>query len=192
VKHRLMSLIAVGLVLLGVAALGAGPPAGAQDDGEVLETLPETYVEKRAAGESVFTNATAELLAVGTLPSALPQPAALALQRVVIAPGGHIDTPGDDPRVTLIYVERGTLTVRNTVATQVTRGAVLATPGAEAQEVIPAETEFTLRAGDANLSPGGSGGELRNDGSEEVVLLAGLIVPIPEGAATPGAGTPTP
>ncbi|MCC2672479.1 MAG: hypothetical protein K0Q72_4951 [Armatimonadetes bacterium] len=175
---RLMSLIAVALVLLGVAALGARLAASAQD------------ALKR--GESVFTNATAELLAVGTLPSSLPKPAELALQRVRIAPGGHIVTPGDDPRVTLIYVERGTLTVRNTVATQLTRGAVMATPGAEAQEAIPAETEFTMSAGDANLSPAGSGGELRNEGTEEVILLAGLIVPVPEGPATPGAGTPTP
>jgi hypothetical protein len=176
--RRFLSLIAVGLVLLGVVALDTGPHAGAQD------------ALKR--GESVFTNATAELLAVGTLPSAPSLPAELALQRVRIAPGGHIDTPGDDPRVTLIYVERGTLTVRNTVPTVVTRGAVMATPGAQAQEAIPAETEFTMSAGDANLSPGGSGGELRNEGSEEVILLAGLIVPVPDGAATPGAGTPVP
>jgi redox-sensitive bicupin YhaK (pirin superfamily) len=176
--RRFLSLITIGLVLLGVAALGARLDASAQD------------AFKR--GESVFTNATAELLAVGTLPSSLPQPAELALQRVRIAPGGHIVTPGDDPRVTLIYVERGTLTVRNTVPTQLTRGAVMATPGAEAQEAIPAETEFTMSAGDANLSPAGSGGELRNEGTEEVILLAGLIVPVPDGAATPGAGTPVP
>jgi hypothetical protein len=91
--------------------------------------------------------------------------------------------------VVLLYVERGTLTVRNTVATQVTRGATLATPGAEAQEAIPAETEFTMSAGDSSLSPAGSGGELRNEGSEEVILLASLIVPIPAGTPV-AAGTP--
>ena len=179
--RRLLSLVAVlSVVLLGVVVLDASRSATAQRP------------DYEAQGESVFTNATAELLAVGTLPSALPQPAELALQRVVIAPGGHIDTPGDDPRVVLLYVERGTLTVRTTVATVVTRGAALATPGAQAQEAIPAETEFTMSAGDATLSPGGSGGELRNEGSEEVILLASIIVPVPEGAATPGAGTPTP
>jgi hypothetical protein len=94
--------------------------------------------------------------------------------------------------VKLIYVERGTLTVRHTVPTELTRGAALATPGTQAQEAIPAETEFTMSAGDANLSPAGSGGELRNDGSAEVIFLASLIVPIPDGAATPGAGTPAP
>ena len=104
----------------------------------------------------------------------------------------RLRTPGDDPRVTLIYVKRGTLTVSNTVPTVVTLGTALATPGAQAQDAIPAETEFTMSAGDANLSPGGSGGELRNDGSEELILLASLIVPVLEGAATPGAGRPTP
>lgn len=174
--RRLMSLIAViSVVLLGVGVFASTHSATAQ----------ESY-EK---GESVFTDATAELLAVGTVPSFPSSPAALALQRVRIAPGGHIDTPGDDQRVTLIYVERGMLTVRNTVDTVVTRGAAMETPGAEAQEAIPAETEFTMTAGDATLSPTSAGGELRNDGTEEVVLLASLIVPIPEGA--PGAvGTP--
>ena len=179
--RRLTSLIAVGLVLLGVAALGASRSATVQAD--QIELI---------VGESVFADATPTLLALGVVPAYPALPAALALQRVVIAPGGRITTPADDPRVTLIYVERGTLTVRNTVATQVTRGAVMATPGAEAQEAIPAETEFTMSAGDATLSPGGSGGELRNEGSEEVILLASIIVPVPDGAATPGAGTPVP
>ena len=150
-------------------------------------------LEEAAKGESVFgEGATAELLGIGVIPAVPAEPAALALQRVTIAPGGHIVTPADDPRVVLLYVERGTVTVRNTVATTVTRGVALATPGAQAQEAIPAETEFTMTAGDTSLSPAGSGGELRNDGSEDVVLLAGVILPIPDSAATPGAGTPVP
>ena len=75
--------------------------------------------------------------------------------------------------------------MRNTVDATVTRGAALATPGAQAQEAIPAETEFTMGAGDSSLSPAGTGGELRNDGTEEVRLLAGLIVPLPAGTPVP-------
>ena len=82
--------------------------------------------------------------------------------------------------------------MRNTVPAVVTRGAALATPGALTQEAIPAETEFTMSAGDSTLSPAGSGGELRNEGSEEVILLASLIAPVPESAATPGVGAPMP
>jgi hypothetical protein len=177
-----MSLVAVLLVLLGVAALGASRSATARDEIPIYSAMK--------AGE--LTDATAELLAVGLLPASLSQPAAIALQRVRIAPGGSIAVPADDPKVVLFYVERGTLTVRNTVPAVVTRGAALATPGAETQEAIPAETEFTMSAGDSSLSPAGSGGELRNAGSEEVILLASLIAPVPESATTPGSGTPTP
>jgi hypothetical protein len=179
-KRRLLSLIAVAVVLLGVAALGASRSATARDE------IPEAM----KAGE--LTDATAELLAVGMLPSSLPHPAALALQRVRIAPGGTVVVAADDPKVVLFYVERGTLTVHTTVDAVVTRGATRATPGAQAQEAVPAKTEFTMSAGDSSLSPAGSGGELRNDGSQEVILLASLIAPVPESAATPGAGTPTP
>jgi hypothetical protein len=166
------------------------PPQDPDTDGDRYE---DYCLQDRAAcepqrimGESAFgEGATAELLAAGAIPAAPPQPAALALQRVRLAPGSRIVTPAGDPRVTLVYVERGTLTVRNTVDATVTRGAALATPGAQAQEAIPAETEFTMGAGDSSLSPAGTGGELRNDGTEEVRLLAGLIVPLPAGTPVP-------
>lgn len=57
----------------------------------------------------------------------------------------------------MLSVEQGTLTVRNSVATTVTRGMLLATPGAQAAEPVPAGTEFTMTAGDSSLSPAGSG-----------------------------------
>jgi hypothetical protein len=202
-RHRLF--LGMILVLLsGVLVVGASVAVGAQNDPtpapphlDVCAQFPEVcvpYVEvEEAKGESEFgEGATAELLGFGVIPALPSQPAALALQRVQIAPGGSIVTPADDPRVVLLYVERGTLTVRNTVATTVTRGTALATPGAQAQEAIPAGTEFTMTAGDSSLSPAGSGGELRNDGTEDVVLLAGVILPIPTGVATPTAGTPVP
>ena len=48
-----------------------------------------------------------------------------------------------------------------------------------------------MRAGDSLLSPAGSGGEVRNDGSEEVRLLASLLIPLPAGTGPgwhPGPG----
>ena len=185
--RNLMSLGVVLVLLSGVVALGATFGARAQSD--VVERGHP--IPNQGEGESVFTNATPELLAADLIPSSSP-PAALALQRVHIAPGGRTVTPSGDPRVVLVYVERGTLTVTDTLAATVTRGAALATPGAAAQEAIPAETEFTMRAGDSFFSPAGSGGELRNDGSEEVILLASIIVPVQDGAATPWARTPVP
>ena len=185
--RRLQSLVVVLVLLSGVVALRASVAARAQSDA-VERGHP---IPNQGEGESVFEGATPELLAASTVLSSLPQPAALALQRVRIAPGGRTLTPAGDPRVVLVYVERGTLSVRNTVPTQLTRGAVMATPGAQAQEAIPAETEFTMSAGDSFFSPAGSGGELRNDGTEEVILLASIIVPIPDGTPV-AAGTPVP
>jgi hypothetical protein len=205
--HRRLSVGVMLVLLSGVLALGANVAAAAQsepppDPQDICVQFPEICLddvaylpieEEAAKGESVFGDgATGELLAIGVVPAASPQSAALAMQRVRIAPGGRIVTPADDPRVVLLYVESGTLTVRNTVATTVTRGVALATPGAQSQEAVPAETEFTMTAGDSSLSPAGSGGELRNDGTEDVILLATLLVPIPANAATPEAGTPVP
>ncbi len=60
-----------------------------------------------------------------------------------------------------------------------------ATPGALAQEQIPADTEFTLAVGDSFAAPSPSGGEFRNDGTEVASLLSGYVVPV-------AAATPTP
>jgi len=179
--RRFVPFVTVVVLLSGVVVLGATFAARAQSD--VVERGHP--IPNHGEGESVFTNATPELLADGLVPAYPSLPAAIALQRVHIAPGGSIVTPGDDPRVVFLYVERGTLTVRNTVATVVSRGM-------QDQEAVPAETEFTMSVGDSYLSPTGSGGEVRNAGTEEVSLLASIIVPVPEVAATPGAGTPVP
>jgi hypothetical protein len=179
--RRFVPFVTVVFLLSGVVVLGATFAARAQSD--VVERGHP--IPNHGEGESVFTNATPELLGDGLVPAYPSLPAALALQRVHIAPGGSIVTPGDDPRVVFLYVERGTRTVRNTVDTVVSRGM-------QDQEAVPAETEFTMSVGDSYLSPGGAGGELRNVGTEEVSLLASIIVPIPEGTATPGAGTPVP
>ena len=178
--RRLLSLIAVLVVLLGMAALSVRPAANAQD-----------FPEARRMQESTFEHATGEVLAGSLAPVSLPPSAGIALLRLHIAPRGRIVTPADEPTVVLLYVERGTVTVRTTVPAMVTRGAALATPGAQAQDAFPAETAFTMSAGDASLSPPMAGGELRNEGSEEVSILASLIDPDMGGAATPEAGTPT-
>ena len=85
------------------------PPQDPDTDGDRYE---DYCLQDRAAcepqrimGESAFgEGATAELLAAGAIPAAPPQPAALALQRVRLAPGSRIVTPAGDPRVVLLYV----------------------------------------------------------------------------------------
>jgi hypothetical protein len=75
--------------------------------------------------------------------------------------------------------------VINTVEATVTRAALLATPTAPREETIPGGTAFTMIAGDFSLSPPNYGGELRNDGTEDVVLLAALVAPPTTEAAKP-------
>jgi hypothetical protein len=157
------------LLLSGVVALAA------------FSAAAQSY-EK--AGESVFTDATPIDLGSGLIPASPPLPAAIGLQRLTIAPGGHVDTPGDDPRLVFFTVESGTLTVRNTVPAVVTRAT-------GAQETIPANTDVTMGPGDATVSGPRSGGELRNDGTGDVTLLAAILWPVgpstPVPAATPAA-----
>lgn len=89
------------LMVLSVLCLGIGGVVRAQDAMKM--------------GESVFTDATPRLLADGAVAVWPAEAAGIALQRVHIAPGGHIDTPADDPRLVLLTVEHGAITVRNTV-----------------------------------------------------------------------------
>ncbi len=139
--------------------------------------------EGTPAAEMVVEGATFEPLAFGVAPALPPAPASFALVRVTIAPGGHISVPADDPELVLIYVESGTLTASATDPVRVLRGALLATPEAQPFEGVAAGTEYTMGPGDSSIGGPNSGGESRNEGTDEVVLLiAGLQ---PEGAATP-------
>ena len=129
-------------------------------------------------GESVFTDATPTLLADGSVTTWPAEAAGIALQRVLIAPGGHIDTPADDPRLVLLTVEQGSITVRNTVEVTVTRQN-------REQETVPAEAEYTMAVGDSYLSPADSGGTLRNPGTDEAILLAAIVYPVTEATPAP-------
>ena len=159
-----MSRVTSLILILAVLALGMGGAVLAQD-----------YMKM---GESVFTDATPTLLADGAVATWPAEATGIALQRVQLAPGGQIDTPADDPRLVLLTVEQGTITVRNTVDVTVTRQN-------GDQETVPAETEYTMSAGEAYLSPARSGGTLRNDSTDEAILLAAIVYPTEESMPTP-------
>ncbi|MDQ3695498.1 MAG: hypothetical protein M3464_18030 [Chloroflexota bacterium] len=170
--YRLLVLVSVvAVALIGLAALGARPAAVAQ------EATPVTEV--------VFEDVEAEVLASGLIPAYPPEPAEMVLLHLRFEPGGRVLIPADDPGLDLVYVEAGTVTVRVTVPVVALRGAVLATPGARAQEEVPAGTEFTLGAGDSFVAPFLSGGELRNDGAEEAIVRIAYVAPVPPATPTP-------
>ena len=161
----------VVIALIGLAVLGERPSVGAQ------EATPVT--------EMVFENVTVEPLAAGSLQTVPPLPADISLVRARFAPGGRVLVPANDPGTALFSIEAGTLTVRSTAPVMVTRGAGMATPGAQAQEQVAANAEFTLGSGDSFVGPPMSGGEFRNDGAEEAILLVVSIAPRMGGTPTP-------
>ena len=165
--------VVVLVLLLGLAVLGAGFPARAQEPYEAMK-----------AGESVFAGATPTDLGSGAVPAFPALPAAIGLQRVVVAPGGRVETPGDDPRLVFFVVERGTLTVRSTAPAVVTRAS-------QERETVPADTDFVMGPGDSTVSGLRSGGQLRNDGAGEAALLAAIVWPVDTGTPV-AAATPAP
>lgn len=157
------------LVLVGLIGSGRGSQTLAQ------EGTPE-------AGMAI-EGATFEPLAAGSAPVLPPAPASFQLVRVRIEPGGHISVPTTDPGIVLIWVESGTMTATSTDAVSVMRAALLATPETQPFEDIAAGAEFTVGPGDSFVGHPDAGGDFRNDGADEVILLiAGLQ---PEATAPP-------
>jgi hypothetical protein len=159
--RRLVSLASVVVLF----AFAAGPEVVAQ------EATPVT--------EPVFEGVELELVTFGPIPAYPPEPAEITLLRLRFEPGGRLLVPADDPGMAIHYVEVGTMSFRFSAPVVVTRGA-------QDQEQIPADTEFTLEAGDAFTAPPPSGGEFRNDGTEEATVLIAVIGPVAVEA------TPTP
>lgn len=167
-------LLLVSIAVVAMLDLGT---VGVRPDADALDATPATQLD--------FQGVRVEPLASGPVPKYPPLPAEIALYRVRIAPGSRIVTPADDVALGLVYVESGTLAARRTVAGVVTRGAALATPGVQREEAVPANTEVVLEEGDAYVAPPGSGGEVRNDGTEDAIILDVVI-------ASTMAATPTP
>jgi hypothetical protein len=170
----------VAVALVGWGAGGRVPiGVNAQDATPATE---ETGPPPGLAFESLSYNP------ITALPSA---PAVAAIDRVTLDPGAALPGEADDPELTLVYVERGALTVRADAPLAVTRAAALtaalATPGATpATEEVAGSADAVLGVGDSVAIPPLSAGTLRNDGTEPAVFLAVTIAP-----AEPQAGTPT-
>jgi hypothetical protein len=180
VLRRLLPLVVLMLAVVGVVSAGRLPSAIAQSSTPLAGGTP-------MPGQ--------EALAVGHVQELPPAPADLALFRFTLQPGESASIDQTDPSLALAYVEAGTLTVRFDRPLTVTRAnairAMMATPeamGMPATEQIPANATGTLNAGDSVVGLPYVGGELRNDGTTPVVILAALISPSEMG--TPMAATP--
>jgi hypothetical protein len=182
----LLAVVVVGLVGAGRAGSMAltqhGTPAP-DGDAPPVEAGPDPRVMY-------------EPFASGPVPALPAAPEELVLIRLRLKPGGTFALDPSDPGATLYVVQAGTLTAHLTAPVRVRRvgeitpeerAAAVATvdPGAPLEEAVAAGAAVAVGPDDSFVVPPWTGGELRNEGSEPVVVLAGTIVP---GAA----GTPTP
>lgn len=165
-----MLLSVIALMMLGSVALGAWPPAVAQEATPAME-------------ESMEEGFAPVSFALGV---ELPSPADIFLARISLEPGQGFPLEESDPSSGMCLVESGTITVQADAPVTVTRGATLleSMMAAEetgdlsgAMEMIPAGEAVTLETGDAAYVPGSINGEIRNDGEESAVCLAFVVGP---------------
>jgi len=147
----------------------------AQEGTPVVDEEVEEVVEE--FGFEIAPGVTAGVLPVSEDPP--------SLYWIRFAPGARYRVE-EDPAITLVYAQTGSLILRLGVPVTINRAGATAVPG----EIIAAETEFTLSKGDYTVLPVGAGGEARNDGQEPAqIAVAGLV---PEELEIAVTGTPGP
>lgn len=172
--RRLSVVLLSIIILVGSLVLGGGRLVVAQDATPVAG-------DEEAPPEGV----TFEFLGGGetdVLPSA---PAEVFLARVTLAPGASFPVEADDPALALAVVEAGTVSFTIEAPVTVLHPVGNEEPTAEDFETFPAGQDFTMDVGDSALFPASVAGEVRNDGTEDAVVLGALIEPSHEGGATP-------
>ena len=113
-------------------------------------------------------------------------PSDFFVARIGVDPGAAFPIEETDPSTGILLVESGAFTVQVDAPVSVTRGAVLGENMATAEatadistflESVAAGEAVTVEAGDAVYIPANVAGEIRNEGQEQAVGLAFLVVP---------------
>lgn len=166
----LLSVVMVlGTILLGGRPIAMAQEATPQGEEEGLEGISLEFL---GGGETE------------TLPSA---PVSVILVRVGLAPGAAFPADANDPSIAVITVEAGVVTMNVEAPMTVLHLPANAEPGPEDFEQYAAGQEFTMEVGDSTLFPANVGGEIRNDGEEDAILLGTIIEPSGGSQATPEA-----
>jgi hypothetical protein len=161
------------VALLIMATIATGIVGGGQPIAQAQDSTPGAG----AAEPAVFRP-----LAAGALQVPDPGVANVVLGRVTLAPGGSVPFDPADLSAFLLYAASGELTFSVDVPMSVARaGAGTPTP----PEEVAADTEFVLSNGDSAFFPGGMGGEMRNNGSEEATAWLVDVTLLTEAASTP-------
>jgi len=150
--RRLSILVSVVVVLLAGSLAYRG-------------VVPGTIAQEATPAAGAITP---ELLGHG-LPTAAPG-FDLSLYRVTLGTGAVVP-PHTHPGGSVVYVESGTLAFTSLEGeAYLLRAGTMATPDAEG-ELLAADTEVMLTAGDALFFPDEHGDDARNAGDEPLVLL---------------------
>ena len=161
----------VVVLLLGGLALHAQPVTVAQEATPAGEAMEEVTFESVTFVSGV----------------GLPSFGDLYVARSTFEPGAAVPIEERDPTFGFLLVESGTLTVQVDLPMTVTRSgeldAAMATAEASGDfsnmlESIAEGEAVTLEAGDAAYIPANSAGEIRNEGQEQAVALAFLVIPL--------------
>lgn len=171
--RRLFAVVAAVIVMLaGLVAIGRiGPVMAAQEGTPAADEggMPE--------------GVTFEVLGTGRPAPLVSTRVEVSLVRVGLSPGATLEFPEDESQSTaLLYVESGSLTFRFGTPVTVSRVAT------GDQEEVPADTEFTVEAGDFFIAPPIAAVMIRNDGQEPAAVLSADTSPLGPGAdaeATP-------
>jgi hypothetical protein len=150
-----------------------GPPRRRSRDGDT----PSATISPHPDGVPLWT----DLTETGPLPG-IPAGATAALRRITIEPGDVLDIGYLGP--TLYYVEQGTLVVDAAHR----RLAFVGSDSAGGKRGISIGRRGEVPAGVGVYAADGDLGPARNAGSDDLVILALLIVPQPGGAAIEQAG----
>ena len=163
--RRLAQRVAVVIAFSSVMAVGLQAGVVAQEATPVTEVTLE--------------GATIEAGAFAPVPGFPSERAEIGILRVRFTPGGRLLVPPDDPGMAMHFLDSGSMTIHFSAPVVVVRGE------AQTQETIPADTTFTLQAGDAFIAPSPSGGEYRNDRPEDAVMWFAPVGPVEAATPTP-------
>jgi hypothetical protein len=151
-----------------------------------------------AAGQQATPPAgvTVRSLATDSIEVLEPGMASLNFGRIELAPGGVYHFDPMDRSAVLLVAATGAMRVEVAAPMTVKRRIQPGTPVPSTPEAVPANTAFTMRAGDSTLFPPGLTGEIRNERDVEAAAWVIAVALTSGGPATPGAGdansTPAP
>jgi hypothetical protein len=177
--HSLQAASTVLLVLALAGGFLALRPNRPDPRSNSFGSLPAAQASPEATPEPIVTvEPDVEFTDMGVVDPLPPEPLAIGFYRMTLAPDAAFTAPSGDPGLGVQVIESGTVTLRgfsDDITISRTAGDTLS--GMQYQEVLQAGLETALEPGDSFVWPPFVVGEVRNDGTEPVVIASFDIRP---------------